>query len=155
MTPAERKHFGTLFQPHERRLLQEVGTKATGPRSEFAKKLALLKTAAEDKAYGVENLTAEKRPKIHIHPSNAETETTTSSLAVTEHVTILLEREIYSITSNEQKSFKKESSIHMIKFEAWWEKIGIQALGITIEQPVIHFVYPQMHLVSHISDSIR
>jgi len=43
----------------------------------------------------------------------------------------------------------------MIEFEAWWETIGIQALRKTIEQHVIHFGYPTMHLVSHISESIR
>jgi hypothetical protein len=43
----------------------------------------------------------------------------------------------------------------MIVFEAWWETIGIQVLRKTIEQYVIHFRYPKMHLVSHISESIR
>jgi len=48
-----------------------------------------------------------------------------------------------------------EFSIRLIKFEAWWETIGIQALRKSIEQRVIHFGYPKMHLVSHISESIR
>jgi len=74
-------------------------------------------------------------------------------LADTEYVTDQLEREIYGITSNEQKRFKKEFSIRMIQFEAWWETIGIQALRKTIEPQVIHFGYPKMHLVSHISES--
>jgi hypothetical protein len=82
--------------------------------------------------------------------SDAETETTTWSLADTEQVTIQLEREIYGITSNEQKRFKAEYSICIIEFEAWWEPIGIQALWKTIEQRVIYFGYPKMHLVSHI-----
>jgi hypothetical protein len=43
----------------------------------------------------------------------------------------------------------------MIEFEAWWETIGIQVLRKTIEQCVIHFRYPKMHRVSHISESIR
>jgi len=55
---AKRKLFDKLFQRHERQLLQEVGTKATGPRSNFAKELALKKTAAEDEAYGAANMTA-------------------------------------------------------------------------------------------------
>ena len=50
VTPAKRKLFDKLFQGHERQLLQDVGTKATGPRSNFAKQLALKKTAAEDEA---------------------------------------------------------------------------------------------------------
>ena len=72
-----------------------------------------------------------------------------------ERVTIQLEREIYGITSNEQKRFKKEFSIHLIEFEAWWETIGIQALRNTVQPCMIHFGYPMMHLVSHISESIR
>jgi hypothetical protein len=36
----------------------------------------------------------------------------------TERVTIQLEREIYGITSNEQKQLKKEFSSRLIKFEA-------------------------------------
>jgi len=50
---------------------------------------------------------------------------------------------------------KQELSCRLIKFEAWWQVIGIQELQKTIEQRVIHFGYPKMHLVSHISQSIR
>jgi hypothetical protein len=66
-----------------------------------------------------------------------------------------LEREIYGITSNEQMRFKKEFSIRLIEFEAWWQAIGVQELWKRIEQCVIIFGYPKMHLVSHISQSIR
>jgi len=135
--------------------LQKVGTKATGPRSKFAKELALKKIAAEDKAYGAANMTADKRLQFQIHLSDAATEATTWSLADTERVTNQLEREIYVITSNEQKRFKTEFSIRMTEFKAWWETIGIQVLRKTIEQRVLHFRYPKMHLVSHISESIR
>jgi len=155
VTPAKRKLFDKLFQHHERQLLQEVGTKGTGPRSKFAKQLALLKTAADDEVYGAANKTADKRLQFQIHLSDAETDATTWSLADTERVTNELEREIYGITSNEQKRFKKEFSIRMIEFEAWWETIDIQALRKTIEQHVIQFGYPKMHLVTHISESIR
>jgi hypothetical protein len=134
--------------------LQEVGTKATSPRSNFAKELALKKTAAEDEAYGAANMTADKQLQFRLRLSDAETDATTWNLADTEHVTTQLEREIYGITSNEQKRFRKEFSICLIEFEAWWETIGIQALRKTIEQCVIHFRYPKMHLVSHISESI-
>ena len=72
-----------------------------------------------------------------------------------EHITNQLEREINGITSNEQNQFKKEFSIRVTEFEAWWETIDIQALQKTIKQHVIHFGYPKMHLVSHISESIR
>jgi hypothetical protein len=43
----------------------------------------------------------------------------------------------------------------MVEFEDWWETIGIQALWKTIEQRVIHFGYPKLHLVSRISESIH
>jgi len=36
VTPAKCKLFKTLFQNQERQILQEVGTKATGPRRIFA-----------------------------------------------------------------------------------------------------------------------
>jgi len=119
LTPSKHKLFDKLFQCHKRQLLQEVGTKATGPRSKFAKELALKKTAAEHEAYGAANMTAIKRLQFRIHLSDAETEATTWSLADTEHVTNQLEREIYGITSNEQMRFKTEFSICMIEFEAW------------------------------------
>jgi hypothetical protein len=76
-------------------------------------------------------------------------------LADTEHVTILLQREIYDITLNKQKRFKNEFSIGLNEFEAWWETIGIQELQKTIEHRIIHLRYPKMHLVSHLSHSIH
>jgi len=155
VTPAKRKLFDKLFERHERQLLQDVGTKATSPRSKFAKDLSLMKAAAEDEAYGAANMTADKRLQFQILLSDAETDATTWSLADTERVTTQLERKNFGITSNEQKRFKMEFSICLIKFEAWWETIGIQALRKSIEQRVIHFGYAKMHLVSHISESIR
>ena len=154
MTPAKLKLFDKSFQRHERQLLQEVGTKVTSPRSNFAKELALKKTAAEDKAYGVAIMTADKQLQFRLRLSDAETECMTWSLADMERVTNQLESKIYGITSNEQKRFKTEFSICLIEFEAWWETIGIQALWKIIEQCVIHFGYPKMHLVSNISESI-
>jgi hypothetical protein len=155
VTPAERMLFHKLFQHHERQLLQTVGSEATGPRSIFAKQLALMKTAAEHEDYGAANMSAGNRLQFQNRLSDAEPEATTWSLADMEHVTCQLEREIYGNTSNEQMQFKKEFSIHLIKLEAWWETIGIQALRKTIEQRVIHFRYPKMHLVNLITESIR
>jgi len=155
VTPAKCKLFNKLFQRHGRQLLQEIGTKATGPRCKSAKDLALMNTATEDEDYGAANMTVNKRLQFQIRLSNPDTEATTSSSADTERVTNQLEREIHGITSNERKQFKTEFSIHQIEFEAWWETIGIQALRESIEQRVIHFGYPKMHLVSHISESIR
>jgi len=100
-------------------------------------------------------MTADKRVEFQVHLSHAETEATTLSLADIDHNVSQLERGIYGITSNEQMRFKQELSIRLIKFEAWWQAIGVQELQKTIEQRVIHFGYPKMHLVSHISESIR
>jgi len=47
VTPGKHKLFDELFQHHKRQLLQEGGTKATGPRSIFAKTRSQMKTAAE------------------------------------------------------------------------------------------------------------
>ena len=78
-----------------------------------------METAAEDEAYGVANMTADKRRQFQVRPSNAETEAATWSVADTEHITNRLEREIYGIISNEQKQFKKEFSIRLNECEAW------------------------------------
>jgi len=77
VTPAKRKLFDKLFRCHKRQLLEEVGTKATGPRSKFATDLALMTAATEDKAYGAAIMTADKRLQFQIRPSDAETEATT------------------------------------------------------------------------------
>jgi len=155
VTPVKSKLCIKLFQHRELQLLQEVGTKATSPRSIFAKELTLMRTAAKDEAYGAANMTTHKRLHFQIHLSDAETEATTWSSADMERVTNQLEREICGISSNEQKRFRKELSIHLIKFEAWWETVRVQALRKTIEQQVIHVWYPKIHLVSDISESIR
>jgi len=49
----------------------------------------------------------------------------------------------------------KEFSIRLVEFEASWQAISVQELWKPIEQGVIHFGYPKMHLVSNISESIR
>jgi len=51
--------------------------------------------------------------------------------------------------------FTKGFSIRLVEFQAWIQAISIQVHRKTIEQRVIHFRYPMMHLVSHISESIR
>jgi len=154
MIPAKRKLLDKLLQRHERQALKAVGSKAIGPRSKVANELAQMKTAAKDEAYGGANMTTDKAMQFQIRLSDAETEATTWSLADTERVTSQLEREIYGITSNEQKWFKTEFSNRLIELEARWETISIQALQKTIERRMIHFRYPQMHLVTHISESI-
>jgi len=61
VTPVKCKLVDKLFQHHERQLFQEVGTKATGPISKFAKQLALMKTAAGYKAYVAVKMTTNNR----------------------------------------------------------------------------------------------
>jgi len=53
------------------------------------------------------------------------------------------------------EAVKQEFSIRWINFEAWCETVGIQALRKTIEQRMNLFGYRKMHLMSHISESIR
>jgi len=155
VTPAKRKLLDRLFQHHERQLLQEVGTKATGPRSIFAKQLVQMMTAAEEEAYGAVNMTADKRVQFQVCLSDAEIEATTRSISDTDRVVNQLERETYGIPAKDQMRFTKEFSIRLGEFEAWWQAIGVRELRKTIESRLIHFGYPKMHLVSHISESIR
>jgi hypothetical protein len=114
-----------------------------------------MKAAAKDEADEEANMTTDKRLQFQILLSDAETEATTCNLADKERVTNQRKREIYGITSNEQKPFKTEFCIGLIEFECWWETIVIQVLQKSIEQRVIHFGYPKMHHVSHISESLR
>jgi len=57
---------------------------------------------AEDEAYRVANMTADKQLQFQNRLSNAKTDATSWSLADTELVTIQLEKEMYGITPNEQ-----------------------------------------------------
>jgi hypothetical protein len=61
VTHAKRKLFDKSFQHHQRQLLLEIGTKATGPKCIFTKRLAARKPAAKGKAYRVANMTADTR----------------------------------------------------------------------------------------------
>ena len=99
--------------------MQAIRTNATGPQSLFAKHLALMKADVEDEIYRTANMTANKWLHFQICLSEAETEAMTGSLAETEHITIQQVKESDCITANEQKPFKKEFSIRLIKFEAW------------------------------------
>jgi len=115
---AKRNLFDKPFQHHERQLFHEVGTKATGPGSIFAKKLDQMKTAAEAEEDGAVNMTANKRMQFQVCLSNAEIEGTTWNNADTDHVVDQLNRESYSITSKAQMRFTKEFSIRLVEFEA-------------------------------------
>jgi len=154
VAPVKHKHFDKSSQHHEQQLFHEVGTKAPGARSIFAKSLALIKVAAEDGAYGAGNMINDSPLRFRICLSDAEREAKTWSLADTDRITNQLEREIYGITTNEQMHFKKEFSIRLIEFEAWWVTIAIQELQKTVELCIVHFGHSKRRLLSPISDSI-
>jgi len=154
VTPAKCKLFDKLFKHHEQQLLQEVRTKATGPRSIFAKEHAQKMTTAEEEAYGAVNMTADKRVQFQVCLSDAEIDATTWSIADTDRVVNQLGRDIHGITLKDQMKFRKEFCIRLDVFEAWWQAIGVRELRKTIEHHVIHFGQPNMHRVSHISESI-
>ena len=61
--------FNGLFEQNLRKLLQEVRTKATGSRNTFAKILAQIKTAVQEKVYRVVNMTADKCVQFQVCPS--------------------------------------------------------------------------------------
>jgi hypothetical protein len=64
--------------------LQEVGTKTAGPRSIFAKELALRIAAAEDEAYlRPANMTIHNQQQLRSRLFKAETEATTWSFGHT------------------------------------------------------------------------
>jgi hypothetical protein len=83
VTPTKCKLFDKSFQYHKRQLLQEVGTKATSPRSTLAKKRAQMETASEEYVYGMATMTTDKFVEFQVHLSNAETEATTLRIADT------------------------------------------------------------------------
>jgi len=65
-------------------------------------------------------------------------------------------RSIFAHNGNQYFNYTlKQLSITLTQFIASWQAIGIQEHRKRIQQPVIHFRYPKMHLVSHISESIR
>jgi len=100
-------------------------------------------------------MTTDKRVQLQVCLSDAEIEATTWSIAATDRIVNQREREIYGITSKDQIHFTKEFFICWVEFEPWGHAIGVQKLGKTIEQRVIHIGYPMMHFVSHMSESIR
>jgi len=154
MTPVRSNLFYELIPPHERQLLQDVGMKATSPRSTFAEKLAQMKTAAGDEVYRAGNMTPDKRFEFQVRLSDDETEATTWSISDTDCIGYQLEKEIYGITSKEPMRFKKEFFTLFIEFEACYNRIGVQVLRKSIKQCVLHFGYAKMHLVGHISEWI-
>ena len=90
------------------------------------------KSAAEEEAYGAVNMTADKRVQFQVCLSDAVIEATTRRIADTDRVVNQLEWEIYGITLKDQMRFRKEFSIRLVEFEAWWQAIGVQELRKTI-----------------------
>jgi len=114
-----------------------------------------MNTTAEYEAYGAENMTANKRVQFQVRLSDAEIEATTRRIADTHNVVNQLEWEIHCVPPKDQMWFMNAFSTCLVQFEAWWPTIRVQELRKTIEQRVIHFGYPKMHLWSHISQWIR
>ena len=108
VTPAKHNLFDKLFLHHEQQPLQEVGSKAIGPRGIFAKKVAQIKTAAEDEAYGAANMTADQRVQFQVSLSDVEIEATTWSITDMDRVVNQLESEMYGLTSTDQMRFTNE-----------------------------------------------
>jgi hypothetical protein len=96
-----------------------------------------MKTAVEDEAHGLANMTANERLQFLSHFSDAVIDTRTWSLADTERVAIPWEREIYGITNNANEWVRKEFSIRLIGLDAWWQTISIQEFWKSIEKHVI------------------
>jgi len=155
VTPAKRKLFDKLYQHHEQQLLQEVGTKAIGPRSIFAKKTCSNEDCWGKRGLWAVNMTADMCVQFQVCLSDVEIEDTPWSIADTNCIVNQLEREICDITSKDQMRFTKEFSIRLVEFEAWWQAIRLQELGKTTEQHVIHFGCPKLHFMSHMLDSIQ
>ena len=66
------------------------------------------------------NKTALKRVQFQIRLSDAEIEDTTWSIADTDRVVNLLEREMYAIISTDQMRFTKELCIRLFEMQPWW-----------------------------------
>ena len=133
---------------------RKSGLRQPVPEAHSPKNLAQMETAAEGEAYGAVHMTANNRVQCQISISDAGTEAATWSIADTDRIVNQLQREMYGITSKDQMRFMKDFSIRLVEFESWWQAIGVQELRKTIEQHVLHFGHPKMHLVSHISESI-
>jgi len=73
VTPGKRKLFDKVFQPHQQQPLLEFGTKVTGPRCAFLKKLAPMKGAADDENYGIANMTADNSVEFELRICNVNT----------------------------------------------------------------------------------
>jgi hypothetical protein len=60
LIPVKHRLLDKFLECHEGQQLQEVGTKATDPRSKFAKDLALMRAATEPEGYGMANMIIDK-----------------------------------------------------------------------------------------------
>src|ERR1700737_3549651 len=74
---------------------------------------------------------------------------------MTDSISHNLERKVYAVTVAQQHLFKRIFSRQLAEFETLWEQYGIHELQKALEHQIVHFGYPKMHLVSHMSESIR
>jgi len=133
---------------------RKLGLREQVPEAQSPKKFTKMKTASEEEVYGAVNITPNKHVEFQVRSFDAETESTTWCIADADHIVSQLEREINGIPFNEQMRFKKELSTCLIKFGVWWQAISVQELRKPTEQRVMHFGFPKMRLVSHISELI-
>jgi hypothetical protein len=111
-------------------------------------KIVKIRVAVEAEVYGAHKINAAKRKQFQARLDHTEIDDRNS-------ITDNLEREIYGITEAQQHLFKRICSKRMAEFETLWEQHSIHELQKAIEHQIVHFGYPKMHLVSHISESIR
>jgi len=122
VTPAKCKRFDKSFQHHEQQILQEVRTKATSLRSIFAKTPSQKKTAADDEAYRVVNMSPDRRMQFQVCLSDAEIEFTTCSIADTDPVVNQVERDISRITSMTRCSSQRNSPSASSSVKLGWRQ---------------------------------
>jgi hypothetical protein len=111
-------------------------------------KIVKIRVAVEAEVYGAHKINAAKCKQFQAHLDHTEIDDRDSI------TTDNLEREIYGITAAQQHLFKRTFSKRMAEFETLWEQHGIHELRKALEHQIVHFGYPKMHLVSHISESI-
>jgi hypothetical protein len=99
-------------------------------------------------------MTADQHVEFQLGQSCSGTQVTTRSIANAKHDVTQLASVIDGISLNKQMLFLGQFSSDLIEFTAWWQAVDLHELKITIEQDIIRFRYPMMHLVSHISESI-
>lgn len=93
--------------------------------------------------------------EYQVQLSNIETEAMAWGMADHNVFTDQLEGEIYHNTSNEQMQLYKVLILLLVKWELFWEVVGIQEFQEIIQHYVIYSGYSMLTHVIHVSDSNR